>query len=1268
MRNYKGLRLPRLISVVLILMLVASMLPLSAWAEDYPEGYESEQQVDSELSTEPVDQAVITAGDEPLDITIAAEDVVVRLGDDSFSLLDGVTAEDEHGGSVLVTVQDDGGFNVNREGTYTVEYVAGNPETGDVFTADRLVRVFAFDPQPSTKDEVSTEIDAYEAALSEGGFRTDLEVQKSRWQYEVAAELMPAGWRCDFLVDETYSVTYWTFFPAPVVKSDVTVSNVVQLQAAINAAAGVPTTIVIGEDFSFGEATVKIPEGAVITIDGAGHTLTKLGLEKNSQHHFQVEGELTLINVTVTANGGYGGVSVGKKNSSVSIRGTLIMENKAIITGNKATQGNINGGGVLVTYGDVIMNGGEISNNIAYAKGGGIMVTNGTFIMNGGKIINNYAYQQGGGVYTQGAFTMGGDSVISGNISAYTRENQSGAGGGVYMHGNGSTVKFIMNGGKITNNISNSNYDGHGGGVFLIYGGCLEMTGGEISGNIAKKFGGGVYMEDITPNRTFLKMTGGKIRDNTAGSDGGGVYTSGSVTLTVSDGSSFFNNKASNGNGGGIYAGNWSNVTTASDTVFSGNSAKAAYDYGVAKKGTAGSYPAIDWKTVSIAGTHALNNYDINWTSGSVLSLYTVTYDGNGNTGGTVPFNPASYASGRSVTVLGNTGNLTNPGNTFAGWIMGQDGSGTVYNAGDTFTMGAANVTLYAKWNAIIYTVTFHTNGGSVIENQMVPYGGQVAKPINPLKEGYTFDGWYEDSHLTMEANFPLTYITSDKEYWARWIPNSHTVSFSLNYNGSPQYNEQRSVTYPESSIRDLPTNPTREGYDFLGWADSGDAEVPDYAAGDVISGVTSSKWVYAIWRERAYTLIFDLNYPGAPAADPQTITVVYGEVVGAMQRPAQGIFTFNGWNTEADGNGITISEDYIWNFTENKTVYAQWSGFSLEAADLILLDVNDKYPVSKDNSISKEEFLELVRNNAATPPMVLKPGNIDAGVDFSLPTTTITTDFDWSLVDFDHITPLDLSDPNSTGYSVKVKAAWPGGDAEVTVYVKIVDRVKPVITVTSSPIVCRTNDTIPASIEAFLAANEITAVDNYEGKIALTDANVLIDYPLDCGSFNEINWRTVGDYGFNIKFVNDSSGNVADPNSFILTIRPQDSDPSPGGNTDNNTGGDKEINIDGDKETNIDGGKETNIDSGKEIPTVPNLPGGSTVVPSDDNGYLVIGDDGIPLGQIVQNDDGEWIFVPDESTPLGSLPSTGGLSPMIFLSIGAIMILAGIYIKRRSV
>jgi len=84
----------------------------------------------------------------------------------------------------------------------------------------------------------------------------------------------------------------------------------------------------------------------------------------------------------------------------------------------------------------------------------------------------------------------------------------------------------------------------------------------------------------------------------------------------------------------------------------------------------------------------------------SGVTTYTITYNGNTNTGGTVPVDSNSpYLKGSLVTVLSNEGNLVKINNTFTGWNTAANGSGTFYATGETFIIDT-NITLFAQWTS----------------------------------------------------------------------------------------------------------------------------------------------------------------------------------------------------------------------------------------------------------------------------------------------------------------------------------------------------------------------------------------------------------------------------------------------------------------------------------------------------------------------------------------------------------------------------------------
>jgi len=131
------------------------------------------------------------------------------------------------------------------------------------------------------------------------------------------------------------------------------------------------------------------------------------------------------------------------------------------------------------------------------------------------------------------------------------------------------------------------------------------------------------------------------------------------------------------------------------------------------------------------------------WNTNSYTVAYTMTYNGNGNTGGSVPVDPSSpYEYGATVTVLGNTGMLVKKGYTFVGWNTKADGSGTDQAEGSTFIMGTSGVTLFAKWTPL-YAL-----------GDTGPAGGWIFY----IKEGGYSDGW-----MYLEAAF------SDQSVGTQW-------------------------------------------------------------------------------------------------------------------------------------------------------------------------------------------------------------------------------------------------------------------------------------------------------------------------------------------------------------------------------------------------------------------------------------------------------------------------------------------------------------------
>ena len=131
------------------------------------------------------------------------------------------------------------------------------------------------------------------------------------------------------------------------------------------------------------------------------------------------------------------------------------------------------------------------------------------------------------------------------------------------------------------------------------------------------------------------------------------------------------------------------------------------------------------------------------------LKQYTVSYVGNGNTGGTEPSQQTFY-SGGSVAVQGGD-YLKKTGYTFAGWNTKAGGTGTPYREDDSYT-DDASVTLTAQWDPNTYTVRFDPNGGSYsaanLPTQEFTYDVEKKLDWNrftPPTTGHEFVGWKDD-------------------------------------------------------------------------------------------------------------------------------------------------------------------------------------------------------------------------------------------------------------------------------------------------------------------------------------------------------------------------------------------------------------------------------------------------------------------------------------------------------------------------------------------
>jgi uncharacterized repeat protein (TIGR02543 family) len=136
-------------------------------------------------------------------------------------------------------------------------------------------------------------------------------------------------------------------------------------------------------------------------------------------------------------------------------------------------------------------------------------------------------------------------------------------------------------------------------------------------------------------------------------------------------------------------------------------------------------------------------------------------------------------------------GKLSEEGYTFDGWYA--DENRTIEF--DFTKPITSNTTVYAKWTAKDYEVSFITEHGDAPTSQNVKYNGTASDPGKLTAEGYTFIGWYADEAHKTKFDFS-TPITGDTKVYAKWEKNAPNT-YALNVSGAFVYVDGVDVTAP---------------------------------------------------------------------------------------------------------------------------------------------------------------------------------------------------------------------------------------------------------------------------------------------------------------------------------------------------------------------------------------------------------------------------------------------------------------------------------------
>lgn len=632
-----------------------------------------------------------------------------------------------------------------------------------------------------------------------------------------------------------------------------------------------------------------------------GTEWTRIG-SSNSSYHLEYIGTFDGNNHTIS------GLSINTSSTSDEYFGLFGAVGEGGTVKDLTVEGNINiDSEYEVNAGGVV---GENAGNVSNCTSEVAITVEGVYAYIGGIIgsnagnVSNCTHKAAITVTADTAYIGG---VIGFNGGSLTNCSNSGAVEGTGQTANGAYVGGIVGSNNHTESVMGSVENCYNTGTVTatgsnaVAGGVMGVNLNSVNscyntGTVTGTTAGGVVGENIygtspgTPGTVTSCYNIGKVTAPSEGATIGGVVganSNGTINGTV-NGCYFLVETAASGVGDNSST-NVTNVTSKTTGEFAtgevawllqdalGENADQVWRQDISK----GGYPVLH-----VFDASAPEVYQVTFKDGD--SIFATDYANSGDTV-TKPTDP------------------TQTGYAFDGWYSDENFS-KEWNFDTPIT---EDIPLYAKWTPKTYNVTFDTNDGTINGDVVTSYtyGVGATLPVNVIRTGYTFGGWYENSNFSGEPVKEISKTdTDDKTYYAKWLSADTGVSRVIVSDQDAAINGNAiSVTLPAGSS--LPT--------------AGDIQITA-AAGATVSDLSTedggTTWIFTVTAEDGTTEMYTIQVTIAPLPT-YTVTVAAsshgsvtanptsaaaGETVTLTIAPETG-YTLAGLNV-ADANGTAIT------------------------------------------------------------------------------------------------------------------------------------------------------------------------------------------------------------------------------------------------------------------------------------------------------------------------------------------------------------------------
>ena len=288
-------------------------------------------------------------------------------------------------------------------------------------------------------------------------------------------------------------------------------------------------------------------------------------------------------------------------------------------------------------------------------------------------------------------------------------------------------------------------------------------------------------------------------------------------------------------------------------------------------------------------------------------------------------------------------------GYVFAGWVYA--GTDQVVDFSQPLQGGSDHFMLFAKWTEApskVLDVTYSANGGQFADGNDVMLGktdsnGIARQPLAPTRDGYVFAGWYYHSDGTDKVDFNQPIVGGSKHVtlFAAWTPAKQDKTIDILYvaNGGTFFdgNETLQGVTDTDGVARLPLQPTREGYDFLGWSYDRDGNDPVDFTQAIVAG-SGHATVYAQWKQNNEKTVLYVANGGAFADGNETMEGVTDSDGVARQplAPTREGYTFTGWTYDAAGTEPVDFTKPIPGGGQHVTFFAQWAELANNEKDVL--------------------------------------------------------------------------------------------------------------------------------------------------------------------------------------------------------------------------------------------------------------------------------------------------------------------------------------------